>query len=222
MDFATIFLKEEVASYKIKFFHDIKRVDEIGTITTCLRKMEREIEIQNETEIYAQKLKEKTFVKVKTIDFSPILYESYIDIGQKKIIVIGEYFKNKVELKISSGREHKSLKIDLSDNFYDNASAFYLFRAIALGQLPHNRFYLVNLNAGQKLIVELEKINDEEVRCEMGNFACHAVKMTVPDFSQLPVQKFFYDKNEPHYLIRNIAGPQIIEINKIGGINGSF
>lgn len=222
MNFDSIFLNDEKCAYQMKIFKDTKRIDEIGKMTTVLKKIKNEIEITNELEIFSQGMKEITTVKVGRTNFLPRVYKSYITLPTKNITIIGEYKKSTVEAKMISDQKEKKFKIKLPNNYYDNTTAFYLFRVFAFGLLSQNRFHIVNLNAGQKVLVELKISGEEEVRCDIGEFNCLGIKMKLCEYPQLPIQKFLYDKNAPHCLIKNIAGSKIIELKEIGGINGDF
>jgi hypothetical protein len=155
------------------------------------------------------------------LDFRPLHYESYITTPDKDITIKGEYQANNVVATISTTQETKKIKIDITDdNTYDNASAFYIFRLIACGVLPIKRLHLINLNIGQKILIEVEPI-EETVKCKFGEIDCLGVRMTLCGHPQSPAQKFFYRKESPNYLIKNIAGRQVLEIEETGGANGS-
>ncbi len=220
--FEEIFLDNEIYTYQIKLFKDVNRIDVIGRLTTNLKKIEDEIVIFNEMEIYTKGLKERAILRVSRNNFLPSVYESNIETPSKRIKIIGKYQKSKVVARVISSQDETSFKIDLTDNYYDNASAFFLFRAFALGLLGHKQFYLINLNLGQKILVELKLTGEEITISDMVEFNCLGVKMNFRDYPQVPFQKFFYKKDKPNYLVKNIAGSQIIEIKKNGGIDGSF
>ncbi|MGB9721846.1 MAG: hypothetical protein ACPL28_10250 [bacterium] len=215
-----IFLNNEKAIYNIKFFEDTKRITEIGKLMTTFRK-ESDIEITNETVVYPQNTKERAIIYLSKFDFRPLLYESYITTPAGDITIKGEYQQKCVIATILTKRETKKIKIDIDDNTYDNASAFYIFRLIPFGILPVKRLYLVNLNIGQRFLIEVEKIEDT-IKCGFGRFDCAGVKMVLCDYPKFPTQKFFYKKDEPHYLIKNIAGRQVMELEQIGGEYGTL
>jgi hypothetical protein len=210
------FLDKEGYRYQIKIFKDVRTIEEIGMMTTHLIKKTPEIHIRNDTEIFTQNIKDSTHIKVSSKDFLPITTESQIQTPAGNITIYGEYRKGKVEIKATFPDDTKTLKIELPDRFYDNASALYLMRLFAFGSLNHHRFNIVNINVGQRLMVELELGDDENgIDCALGTFDCRVVRMKLCDYSQVPAQKFFYDKKEPHYMIKNVAGPQVIELKEI-------
>uniref|UniRef100_A0A7V0Z4C6 DUF3108 domain-containing protein n=1 Tax=candidate division WOR-3 bacterium TaxID=2052148 RepID=A0A7V0Z4C6_UNCW3 len=215
-----IFLNHERTIYSIKFLEDTKGTIEIGRLTTIFKK-DNNIEVVNETIIYPQNIKENTLVYLSKLDFRPLRYESYITTPYKDITIKGEYHKKNVIATISTTQETKKIRIDITnDNTYDNASAFYIFRLIACGILPIKRLYLINLNIGQKILIEVEPI-EETVKCMFGEIDCLGVRMRLCEHSQSPAQKFFYRKESPNYLIKNIAGRQVLEIEQIGDVDGS-
>jgi len=210
-----IFLNYEKVIYNIKFFEDTKRITEFGKLTTIFKR-DNNIEIVNETIIYPQNIKEKTLVYLSKLDFRPLRYESYIKTPYKDIAIKGEYHKKNVIATISTTQETKKIRIDIDDdNTYDNASAFYIFRLIACGILPIKRLRLINLNIGQKILIELEPI-EETVKCIFGEIDCLGVRMRLCAHPQSPAQKFFYRKESPNYLIKNIAGRQVLDIEETG------
>ncbi len=215
-----IFLNYEKAIYSIKFLEGTKRTTEIGKLTTIFKR-DNNIEIVNETIIYPPNIKEKTLVYLSRLDFRPLRYESYITNPYKDVTIKGEYQKKNVIATILTEQETKKIRIDIdNDNTYDNVSAFYIFRLIACGILPIKRLYLINLNIGQKILIEVEPI-EETVKCKFGEIDCLGVRMTLCAHPQSPAQKFLYRKESPNYLIKNIAGLQVLDIEETGGADGS-
>lgn len=210
----SIFLNEEKCLYSIKMFRGINRIDEIGKMIVHLKKDDDEIEILNETELFLQGIKEITDVKVRKADFLPISYESSIIPNSKDMSIIGEYKKRNLLIRFLS-KEKKKVKIHLPDVYYDNSSMIYLMRAFAFNLINNDNFYVINPKVGSSLLTELKITGEEVVKCELGEFKCIGVKLTISEYPQISSQKFLYNLEEPHYLIKNIADAQIIEIKEI-------
>ncbi len=214
------FLENEKAVYNIRLFRSLERIEEIGMLTTSIKR-EANFKVANTIQIFSKDIMEKTVVCLNT-DFGPYFYESYITSPKGNITVTGEFQKNKCIIKVISPHKVQEVKLPWATNYFENASAIYLFRLIAFKAMPFKELYIVNLHCATKTFCKVETIEEEIIKCNWGEVLCCGVKVSFPEHPSLPVQKFFYRKEQPHYLIKNVAGKQVIEIKELGGKNGNL
>lgn len=212
MNMDDLFSNEEEAFYKIKLFKNINRIEEAGVMKTRLQKINDEMIITNETELYIVKQKVITSLTVRKKDFFPIDYISKITTPQQDITLTGKYKTNSVLLEkiTSQGKEKK--KLSLPKNYYDSTILFFVLRAMTFHVLNQKIITTVNLSDSQTIDMSLEHSGEERVQTPRGEVDCIGIKLSFVDFPQAPYQKYLYQKNPPYFLIKNIAGPQIIEI----------
>lgn len=220
VDINAFFLENEEAVYNIKLFRSIERIEEIGILTTSIKR-EKNFKVVNTAQIFLKDIVEKTVVCLNS-DFQPYFYESHIISPKGNITVTCEFQKNKYIIKVVSLHKVQEVKLPRATNYFENTSAIYLFRLIAFKAIPIKELYIVNLNYATKTFIKVETIEEEITKCNLGEVLCCGVKVSFPEHPSLPVQKFLYKKEKPYYLIKNIAGEQIIEITEIGGKDDSL
>ena len=213
-EFGSIFLDKEECVYSVKMFINLDRTDEIGKMKTRLSKINNEIEIFIESETFPQNLVEKSSVTVRKADFVPIIYECVMTVSGRKINLKGEYRKKSVVINMVKDNGKTKTKVSLSNPFYDNSTVIFLLRTVAFGLTDLDSINIVNIKSGNMIRAEIKITGEENVECEIGEFKCIGIRLTLSDYPNVPSQKFLYDIQPPHHLIKNVSGQQIIEIKK--------
>ena len=208
--------ENEKTLYIVKQRNEEKDMEEIGSLTFVLSEV-HEIEgmkifnIQSETKMFRVNFSEKTNLITNAKTFRPIFYNSSILAPTGQVIIKGEYLQSEVKVSILTLGTLQKHKLRFSGEIYDNVEIFHILRSLRLNNFQKNKFTIVNLNALAKTLAEIEFIGIETVEISLGSFECYRMKLNLPDFPN-GKQFFLYNKYKPHFLIKNIKGPQIIEL----------
>ncbi len=210
MKMNSLFASGETAHYQIKLFKDVRKSETAGTLRTSLKEVADLWEIK--TDIETEKSRESARVKVRKENFAPLEYSSHTLAEGGEFDIRATYAKHKVDITAQTPRGIQNVTLDLPPKSFDNSSAFYLFRAVAFGLLDDKKFHLINVNTASKVLVTLEQLEEEPVSAAAGEFTCVALKLIFPQLPSVPFQRFLFNKAHPPVLIKNVSGPQVIEL----------
>lgn len=210
----------EKTKYRIRVRNEEGEMEEIGEMGFKLSGIKEKsdkkiINIYSTTQLFKMNFKEESKLIINGDTFNPIIYESFLSTPQGDINVRGEYSRKNVKIFSSSPQGIANHKIPISDETYDNSEIIHIFRTLDFKRHDKKHFKILNSLAGQKASASIELIGDEKVEVPAGEFGCYRLKLELYDFPQEMKQYFFYSKCESKFFVKNIAGPQLIElINK--------
>lgn len=211
----------ERTEYVVKAREPQGETKEIGKITYRLEEQGQEnsresvIKLNSCSEIFPNNFKDDSETTVIAADFRPLTYKSTLSTPQGEVKIEAEYGGKKVKAVYHTPGGTKHHKIKFSGICYDNSSIIHLLRCIDYHHLDDSqKFNLVNVASAQTLLFSLTYEGDEKVMVPAGEFDCYRIRFTLHDLPQeVPPQFFLYTTSPPRLFIKNVNGPQTIELN---------
>jgi hypothetical protein len=204
-------LWDEETRYRVRLYRSSTDCSDLGVVAHHVRVTGDIALIQTESAV--QQAKDCMKLKTSSDTLAPLALEWSIQAPKGLVEIVAEFKGNKVRARAKTDQGEQKLVLDISDDCYDNGSAFYVLRGIALGRIQRKRIYFTNLSVGATFEAEVSLMEGEEaVETLRGTVACIGVALRLPDLPRMPVQRFYFQKAEPHALLKNVCGPQVIEL----------
>lgn len=213
-DLGKIFPEFEKCKYSIKLFKSTQEIEKIGLLNTELKRQKKKIRISSIFKIFDKGLVEETEVVVDNKNFNPTEYNAIFKKNDKSIKCIGKYGKKKLLIEVITNKKSKKFKIPLKGLYFDNSTIFYVARAFALNRFRKGRFNAINVLYGVTTPVTLEISGDEILKLDVKEYSCKVVKLNFESDNKTLSQRLYYDKKHPNLLIKNVLGPQVIELEE--------
>lgn len=204
-------LQNQNVQYRIRLYRGTRDYSELGTIAHRVLVMGDAAQIESETIL--QGFKEISKLHLRGCDLAPISLESRIETAAVRADIVAEFKANKVRALAKTSQGDRRFALDVADDCYENSSAYYVLGAIALGRIRKTSIQLVNVSCGALVRGELRISADGEiVETPWTTATCLSAELRVPDVPQVPPQRFYYQAEEPYFLLKVVCGPQVIEL----------
>ena len=207
----------ERAEYRVHFTPNSGERLQVGEIAVEYRISEEleenHIALTTRTEVYNPNYMEEVTVISDTKNYRPRATHAIIcRPGGETIQFMGEYKRRRVEISIDSTNGVSKTRIDVPSHVFDNYQAHFLMRAL-IGQHEGYSTSIHAVHVLQQLLIHpfLTVEGKDVVEVPAGSFLCWRIASTHTSGSEVR-QCVLLSDQEPYPMVKNIKGPQSIEL----------
>ena len=212
-------LNGERAEYVLYLSQNSKRGIQLGEIVVENR-LSAELEdehvvLTTRTKLYNPDYVEEVTVFCNKRNYRPLFTHAILHTpGGETIKVKGEYKRKRVEIFIDTANGMDKTKMNVPLDVFDNYQAHFLMRAL----IGKDEGYSTSISAvhilKRHLVHPWLKVEGKDiVEVPAGTFACWRISSAKKLGSEVQ-QNVLFSEQEPYPMIKNIRGPQIIELTK--------